>query len=151
MRWISLAAGILTFLTTGALFAILGTETPFGSPAYLMLSLCSNLVGWSWLFTIFGFGLGRLNIRTPLLDYANEAVLPFYILHQTVMLTIGFYAVNWLIPDLVKWIVILLGTFVICMALYESLIRRINLLRFLFGMKPLPRPQPATQPAAQQV
>ncbi len=113
------------------------------------MSASSCVCAWSWLLTIFGFSLERLNVNTPVLSYANEAVLPFYILHQTVMLTIGFYVVGLPIPDLVKWIVIVLSSFIICMALYEFLVRRINFMRFLFGMKPLAKPQTVPQPAAQ--
>ena len=48
----------------------------------------------------------------------------------------AFYVLNWAASDLAKWAIILASTFVIIMALYELLIRRINLLRVLFGMKP---------------
>jgi hypothetical protein len=81
----------------------------------------------------------RLNVRTPVLEYANEAVLPFYILHQTILLVVAFYVLPWAIPDLAEWAIILVSTFAIIMALYELLIRRINLLRVQFGMKPLRR------------
>jgi glucan biosynthesis protein C len=66
-------------------------------------------------------------------------VLPFYILHQTVLVSVGFFVVRWPIPDLLKWAIILSSSFAIIMGLYEFLIRRSNILRFLFGMKPLPK------------
>jgi glucan biosynthesis protein C len=62
-------------------------------------------------------------------------VLPFYIMHQTVLLCVGYYVTRWPIPDLVKALTISLSSFVIILGLYELLIRRINALRFLFGMK----------------
>ena len=37
------------------------------------------------------------------LDYANEAVLPFYILHQTVIVTVSYFVLGWGIPDLLEW------------------------------------------------
>ncbi len=90
----------------------------------------------------------RLNVHTPVLEYANEAVLPFYILHQSVLFVVAFYVLQWAIPDLAKWALILVSTFVIIMALYEFLIRRINVLRVLFGMKPLPRRREVQKVAA---
>jgi glucan biosynthesis protein C len=51
-------------------------------------------------------------------------------------LVVGFYVLTWAIPDLAKWAIILIGSFVIIMVVYEFLIRRINVLRVLFGMKP---------------
>jgi hypothetical protein len=92
------------------------------------------------LLTVFGFGIQHLNRTTPFLRYANEAVLPFYILHQSVILPLAFFVVQWAIPDLLKFLIILSVSFGVVMLLYEFLVRRLNLLRFLFGMKPLVKP-----------
>jgi glucan biosynthesis protein C len=78
-----------------------------------------------------------LNFSTPFLSYANETVLPFYILHQTVLLCVGYFVVQWPIPDLFKWAIILLASLAIIMGVYQFLIRRFNVMRFLFGLKPL--------------
>jgi hypothetical protein len=104
-----------------------------------------ELEGWFTILTFLGFGLKYLNFNKPILKYANEAVLPFYILHQTVIVTLGFFVVQWAIPDLLKFLFILSVSFLIVMVLYEYLVRRLNLLRFLFGMKLLPK-SPAAQP-----
>ena len=76
-----------------------------------------------------------LNKKTPFMTYANEAVLPFYILHQTVLLCVGFFVVRWDLPAIVKWLVIAPVSLALIMGIYELLVRRINALRFLFGMK----------------
>jgi hypothetical protein len=83
------------------------------------------------------------------LKYANEAVLPFYVLHQTVLLAAGYFIVQWNIPDPVKFLVIVSSSFILIMSLYEFAIRRVNVLRILFGMKPQAKPQaaPSRQPA----
>ncbi len=49
--------------------------------------------------------------------------------------------VQWAIPDLLKWAIIVPISFAIIMGLYE-LVRRNNILRFLFGMKLLKPPAP---------
>ena len=72
-------------------------------------------------------------------------MLPFYILHQTVILTVGFYVLRLDTSLWVEYLLIAASSFIVIMAMYELLIRRINLLRFLFGMKPLRRPQSAGQ------
>jgi len=142
-RWVSLAAGILLRPAVLGLWAALG-EPGFGTfeRGFAMVPYCLN--AWCLLLAIFGFGMKRLNVNTPLLKYANEAVLPFYILHQTVVVTVGFFVVGWAIPDLLKFLFILSVSFLIVMGLYEFLVRRINLLRFLFGMKLTAR-QPLSQ------
>ena len=37
---------------------------------------------------IFGLAMRYLDFRTARLEYANEAVLPFYILHQSVLICV---------------------------------------------------------------
>jgi glucan biosynthesis protein C len=98
-----------------------------------------GLALWFWILTFLGFGMKSLNFNTPILKYANEAVLPFYILHQTVLVGIGYFVVQWQIPDPLKWLVIAATSFGISLGLYEYLVRRYNPLRVLFGMKPLAR------------
>jgi glucan biosynthesis protein C len=94
-----------------------------------------ELIAWFFILAAFGFGMKHLKTTTPFLKYANEAVLPFYILHQTVLLSVGYFVVGWSIPDWSKWLIILSTSLVLIMVLYELLVHRINLVRFLFGMK----------------
>jgi hypothetical protein len=67
--------------------------------------------------------------------YAREAQLPFYILHQTVIVVIGFYVVGWSVSILVKYVAISLSSLVTTLALYDLLVKRTNVTRFLFGMR----------------
>jgi glucan biosynthesis protein C len=115
---------------------------------FFITSEHDDMVSWSWVLTFLGFGMKCLNINKPVVKYANEAVLPFYILHQTVLLGVGFFVVQWSIPDPLKWAIIAVGSFAIIMGVYEGLVRRSNILRFLFGMKLLKKaPQAQTLPA----
>jgi glucan biosynthesis protein C len=135
-RWWSLAAGVACF---GAMLGVaLTQEDPvFGTRVYSLFYSLFSLFSWSFMLAILGFGMQHLTFNTRFLPYANEAVLPFYILHQTVIVSVGFYVVRWPIPDLLKFVIIAASSFAIIMLLYECLIRRVNVLRFLFGMKPL--------------
>jgi hypothetical protein len=71
----------------------------------------------------------------PLLRNANEGVLPFFILHQSVLLGIGYFIMNLEIHDFLKWAIVFTGSFIVIITLYMLLIRKYDLLRFLFGMK----------------
>jgi peptidoglycan/LPS O-acetylase OafA/YrhL len=133
LRWVSLAGGVVAFVT---LRLLRGAVAPvFGSASFAVVNSLYALMGWFLLLAILGFGMHLLTKTTPLLQYANDAVLPFYILHQTVLFTVGYVVVQLPIPDLLKWVVIAAVSFGVCVGLYELLIRRINALRFLFGMK----------------
>jgi hypothetical protein len=89
----------------------------------------------AWLVAILGYGSKFLNFENGFLKYANEAVLPFYILHQTVILGIGFFVVRWNIGIGVKFLIIALSSLVLIVATYDLVIKRVNTLRFMFGMK----------------
>jgi len=49
---------------------------------------------WAWILTLFGYAAAYLNRQSAALSYANEAVYPFYILHQTLTITLGFYVMH---------------------------------------------------------
>ena len=90
---------------------------------------------WSWLLTFLGFASRHLNFNNRFLRYANEAVLPFYILHQTVIVSIGFLIKDWQWAVFPKYLILATMSFIIIMVLYEFVVKRVNVLRVLFGMK----------------
>ena len=93
LRWISLVLGVVSFIAGGAILIIYG-EPQFGTPMNTLILTFSALICWSWSLAILGFGMGRLNFRTPVLDYANDAVMPFYVLHQSVLIVVGYYVTH---------------------------------------------------------
>jgi len=133
-RWLSLAAGLVKLLAAFALWR--GNDPAYGSALFIVIYSLYGLCSWCFILAILGFGMRHLAFSTPFLKYANEAVLPFYVMHQTVLLVVGFFIVQWNVPDLVKFLVMAAGSFGIIMGLYEYLIRRVDILRILFGMKP---------------
>jgi hypothetical protein len=133
-RWLSLALVVILMATLFGLLMAIG-EPPSGTPLYALGRGLWGLWSWSWVLAILGFSLKYLNFNNPVLSYANEAVLPFYILHQPVLLSVGYFVVRWAIPDALKFVVIDAISFAIIMTLYEFVVRRFTLLRFLFGMK----------------
>jgi len=149
LRWLSLPLGLALIGLFVALLQILivgrGMNGGYGTWLYVLGMTIRALASWCCIVAILGFGRKHLNFSTPLLEYANEAVLPFYILHQTVILSVGYFVVQWAIPDLLKWLIIVPVSFVLIMVLYEFLVRRFNVMRFLFGMKSRPK-APTVQP-----
>jgi hypothetical protein len=81
-------------------------------------------------------GATYLNFNKNVLAYGNEAVLPFYILHQTIILCVGWFVIRWNIGILPKYLIIVVASFALIMAVYEGLVIRFNPMRFLFGMRP---------------
>ncbi len=89
-----------------------------------------------------------LDFSNGWLQYGQEAVLPFFMLHQPVIMIIAFFVVQWDAGIPVKLPAVLLGSFAATIGLYELVIRRIGPLRALFGMPP--RRQDKAQAAAGQ-
>jgi hypothetical protein len=70
-----------------------------------------------------------------------------YILHQTVIIVIAWFVIRQPWAPWTKYWIVLAGTLVVSVALYHFLIRRIALLRFMFGLKGVPlRAQSETSP-----
>ena len=90
---------------------------------------------WAWIITIFGVSAHYLNKKSEAITYANRAVYPFYIIHQTIIIIIGYYIyeLDWgLLP---KFLIMLIGTFGGSYLIYEFIIRRVHWLWPLFGLK----------------
>ena len=90
---------------------------------------------WAWILALFGYAAKYLNRASKSLAYANEAVYPFYILHQTITIVIGFYIMDldWGIAP--KLAIMLVLTFLFTWIIYEFGIRRWKFIRPLFGLK----------------
>ena len=134
-RWISLLLGVA--LSTLYLYQLFNPSRVV-FPGWIndwIYTLLSFLSAWVWLFAILGFGMRFLSFDRPFLRYANEGVLPFFILHQTVLLGMGYFIMDWDIHDALKWVLVFTISFVVIIALYMLLVRKVDLFRFLFGMK----------------
>jgi glucans biosynthesis protein C len=134
-RRVSLLLGLV--LSVAYIYQLFGPSSSV-SPALIYdwtNALLSFFSAISWVFAILGFGMRYLAFDRPLLRQANEGVLPFFILHQSVLVFIGYFITAWAIPDILKWILIFASSFIAVIAIYTLLIRNFDILRILFGMK----------------
>ncbi len=114
----------------------LGLDPPQGySLGYMGVIFVHGLRAWLWIIGILGFARSRLNFKTPFLAYASEAAYPFYILHQSVIITVAFYIVRWGVGASEKFLAVFAIALTLTCILYELFVRRTNITRFLFGMK----------------
>jgi len=75
----------------------------------------------------------HLNVNHKSRKFLNEIVMPFYIVHQTIMVIFGFFVVQTGLIIILKYLIICGVSFAIIIALV-MIIRQVNVLRFLFGM-----------------
>ena len=144
LRWRSL---LLAIMTAGLLFYFF--RMPEGGfapgpvisaitiPEYLTFCLVRIANIWFWLMTILGWSSRYLRFSTPLLGYLNQAVYPLFILHLTVITTLGYLAVTWQADLWIKYMFITTGTILLCLALYQTVIKPFSLMQLCFGVKKL--------------
>lgn len=146
-RLIALAAGIAAYAVLEAFFFSARAMTPGGEDwlAFCLLSAV-NLTAWLLAITGFARSLAR---PSAFLRRATPAVYPFYILHQTVTVIAAFYLVRTGLSVPAKYALTALITFLATGLVYELLVRRIGVLRLLFGMAPgsAAMPKPALKSA----
>jgi surface polysaccharide O-acyltransferase-like enzyme len=129
-RYISLAISLLTVFM--GYLSIVEWSLPGNNLLYLMIRAVNS---WSWLLTFVGFAGVHLNFSNRFLNYASESVLPFYILHQTVIVVIGYFIRDWRWSVFPKYLFLAVVSFAAIMGMCEFAIKRIGILGYLFGMK----------------
>ena len=135
LRRRSLALALASFATLMFLTRIF-PEDMTGAQRFAML-LVTYLNRWIWIVAVLGFAHRYLNRPFPWLSYANEAVYPWYVLHQTLTVVAGYWLSQQALGPIVEPALVVVATIGGCAVLHEFVIRRNRLLRPLFGMKPL--------------
>jgi glucans biosynthesis protein C len=130
--WVALAYGLFA----ATLNAIAPTESYTAWTPQWMASGLIYQIG-RWMLTLAALGLGHrfLNHGSNLLQYASEAAMPFYLLHMTFSVLTGYFAVQLNASVAVKYPLIVFVATGLTLVAYE-LVRRWNVTRWLFGMKP---------------
>jgi len=104
------------------------------SSTKLMIVWLHCLYCWTAIATVLGWGHAYLNRPFRWLPYAREAVYPWYILHQSLLLLFAWQLMPLRLGPIGEPLLILLGTVGGCALLHEYVIRRSDWLRPLFGL-----------------
>jgi peptidoglycan/LPS O-acetylase OafA/YrhL len=110
-------------------------ESP-ATPGFYVVWTAVGINGWCWTMVMFYVGMRFLDTSNKWLQYSREASYPIFMIHQPVIIFIAFYVVQWEVHLLIKLLVVVIGSFAVSLGTYELLVRRINPVRALFGMKP---------------
>jgi len=135
---VTLMVGTLAFL--GGFAIVISTNeldiesvprTPLEFVWWGLVATC----GWCWTAFFLFVGMRFLNFTNRLLQYGQDAIVPFYLVHQPVIVVISYYVVQWNAALALKMLIVVVGSFVVSIGLYELIIKRVGILRPLFGMK----------------
>lgn len=134
---ILLAVLLLTSLAYGYLAMSLGFDLekrPGTFPAFLVWVLIM-VAGWCGTSLMLFVGMRFLDYTNRGLRYSLDVLLPFFVLHQPVILVLAYFVVQWPMSILPKMLMLGVSSFAITLALVEFVIKRFRVLRLLFGMK----------------
>lgn len=131
--WVSLALALVATLAprVPAVAALLAA--PEAEFAGLLLFKLSQ---WAWLLTILGAAHRWLTSDGPVLHYAGEAAMPFYILHLPLVTLVGLAVVELNAGVLVKYTLVVVLATLATLAVYDLVVKRVGVLRVCFGMRP---------------
>jgi glucan biosynthesis protein C len=89
---------------------------------------------WAWILALVGYAGRYLQFTNRFISYANQAILPWYILHQTLIVVFAVQLKSFLLPVALESMLLIISTVVGCLLGYE-IVKRVTLLRWLFGLK----------------
>jgi peptidoglycan/LPS O-acetylase OafA/YrhL len=139
-RW-ALGLGTITLAAVAGI-RFSGIQFPENSWESSLRDFLMFFTTWAWVIGVIGFAHSYFNRPSNLMLYLNSAAYPFYILHQTVILVIGFVVIRWHTGVLTKFSIIAVLAIVSTLALYE-LARRWSVTRAFLGIKAvIPRGMP---------
>lgn len=107
-----------------------------------------GVIAWFWVVGLVGFAMTWLSQPSRLMRYLAQAAYPIYVLHVAAIISVGYLLLGWNAPILFKYLVIMLAGYAITFGVFDLFIRRIPVLRLLFGLRAVPMPPPSPPRAA---
>lgn len=106
------------------------------------------VMGWCAIVGLIGLADRFWNRHHPWRRTLTEAVFPFYIIHQTIIVVLGWYLLRFALPPAIEFVALFAATVSGCWLFYLGG-RKIGWLRPLIGLRPLARhPRSATHSAS---
>ncbi|MGE0498424.1 MAG: acyltransferase family protein [Ramlibacter sp.] len=134
LRWLALGLSAALLVAFTGLREALPLESP-GAPR-LLLRLVADLYLWTTLVAVLGWAHHKLNRPWPWLDWANESVYPWYMLHQTFIIVLAVGLAPLALGPVLEPPLLVAGTVLGCWGV-TAIVRRSDWLRPLFGLKRL--------------
>ncbi|MPM71001.1 hypothetical protein SDC9_117964 [bioreactor metagenome] len=93
-----------------------------------------NFVSWVGSCALIATGMKFFNTNSKALHYLSQASFPIYILHQSVLVAVGYYVLRYLNGLFLQVVAIMGVSFLLTIGLYE-IVKRIPFVKTLIGMK----------------
>jgi hypothetical protein len=106
------------------------------TPSWLIIMgmLIYSFVRVAGVLTVLALAYRYLNKKSPSLSYFNEAVYPFYIVHQTIIIVLAYNLAPLELGPIIEPLSVIILTVLLCFICFE-IIRRSDILKPLFGVR----------------
>jgi|WetSurMetagenome_2_1015567.scaffolds.fasta_scaffold260045_1 glucans biosynthesis protein C len=91
------------------------------------------------IVTLLSYGKRFLNRDSRALRYLSKASYPFYVLHWVPIAVIAYFVMKLNLGAVASYLIIVPASFAATFLLYEVVVRRTSVTRFLFGVKQPPK------------
>jgi Predicted acyltransferases len=91
------------------------------------------LAGWMGILALLGTGRKSLNFHNKISEYFTKASFPIYIIHQVVLVIIGYFTLKLPMSVFMQFGLIVISSFLITIMIYE-IVRKIPYVRIVFGI-----------------
>lgn len=126
----------------GTAAALLAALLPAGEFPFPLEHLALYAFIWATLCAALGYGRALITRSTPLLHHAQSLAYPFYILHQSVIVVMGWWMLRFDLPPWRFLGLLTVGSFLVTWGLCEG-VARIAWFRPCLGLGPRPARTPA--------
>lgn len=133
-RW-ALAAAIMAYLIVAAIEIAYPGNTPLPSVWRPWFVGARIVQGWCAVVALLGIADRFWNRDHPARATLTEAVFPFYIIHQTIIVVVGWWMLRFALHPAVEFVILVAVTAAGCWLFYD-LGRRVGFLRPLIGLRP---------------
>lgn len=140
-RWWAAAWTLIVFPASAFFASHAGFDRYIYTPDFrwdsLLFHAVWGTVTWAALVALVGFAKRHLDRPSQRMATLAAGVMPFYILHQTVILGLGFLMLGWTAPALVRFLTLTGASLVLSVA-GVALVMAVPFLRVAVGMQPRP-------------
>ncbi|NIB38422.1 acyltransferase family protein [Pseudomaricurvus alkylphenolicus] len=96
---------------------------------------------WIWMLALLGYAIHYLKRPSTPIKYLNQGVFCYYILHQSVIIAVGYPLSQLGLGPVLEPLMVVTATLLICACGYE-LLRRVSPLKLWFGIADSDRAKP---------
>ena len=140
---------VATLVATSVRLNLASDDTPAWSSALLVVP---GLYAGVMILAISAAGARWLTRSTPSLRYFSDAILPVYLIHQTVMVLVADQILDRQLPLALEFFLIFSSALTVPLIIHHVCIRPYPWIRLAFGLRRNPQPVrtegPATKPSA---